>query len=345
MINGLTLIYDALMRNIPGGRTTPSRWTTFNGPCCVHRGQSRPDTKKRSGILYDSDGRTSVSCFNCGLRLGWSPGSPFTTKWENYFKWLGMPAEKLMRLNFTVAELRKEMLNNGMLLSTLGAAAPTVIPPFNTVDLPKGALPLSVWIDEGCTDPDFLQAVTYLAGRGDDIMFSNEYFWTPDTTDQMNERIIIPFYWEDEIVGYTGRLVTDGPGRRYMSSTQPHYIFNTEKIKPDWQYIFVNEGPFDGIAINGVSMLGDKVTAEQAMWLNHTGKTIIVVPDRTNQGGRLVDTALSEGWHVSFPRWDDGIKDAADAVLAYGKLYTTWSIIDARTKNRLEIGVKRQRLK
>lgn len=345
MIDGRTLIYDALMRNIPGGRLTPSRWTTYNGPCCIHRGQSRPDTKKRSGILFDGDGRTSVNCYNCGLKLGWSPGSSFSKKWETYFKWLGMPAEKLMRLSFTVSELRKDMLNNGTLDFSEQPSTASILPTFNPVALPQGAMPISVWVEEGCDDPNFLQAITYLAGRGDDIMFSGDFYWTPDTTDQMNERIIIPFIWGDEIVGYTGRLVTGGSGRRYMSSTQPHYIFNTEIMKPEWQYLFVTEGPFDGRAINGISMLGDKVTAEQAAWINRSGKTPIVVPDRTNQGGRLVDTARDEGWYVSFPSWDDGIKDAADAVRAYGKLYTVWSIIDARTKNRLEIGVKRQRLR
>lgn len=345
MIDGRTLIFNALMANIPGGKMTPSRWTTYNGPCCVNRGQMRPDTKKRSGILFDHDGRTSVSCFNCGLRLSWSPGSVFSSKWETYFRWLGMPAEKLMRLHFTVAELRKDMLNNGTLNLVSAAPVTNPMPTFNETTLPEGAMPLSMWFDEGCQDPDFLNAVTYLAGRGDDILLGNEYYWTPNKKDHWNERVIIPFYWEGELVGHTGRLVHQGPGRRYMSETQPHYIFNTEKVKEDWQYLFITEGPFDGIAINGVSMLGDKVTAEQAAWINRSGKTPIVVPDRTNQGGRLVDTALTEGWHVAFPSWDAGIKDAADAVLAYGKLYTIWSIIDARTKDRLSIGVMRQRLR
>ena len=345
MIDGRTLVYDALMRSIPPGSRTGSGWVKYNGPCCMHRGQGRPDTKKRSGILFDYDGRTSVSCFNCGLRLSWSPGSPFGSKWENYFKWLGMPAEKLMRLHFTVAELRKEMLANGQL--NLETALPSInpMPTFDERVLPKGAMPVSMWLEEGCEDPAFIEAVSYLAGRGDEILLGNEYYWTPETTSGWNNRIIIPFFWEGEIVGYTGRLVNGGEGRRYMSDTQPHYIFNTEKIKTDWQYLFITEGPFDAIAVNGAAMLGDKSTAEQIAWVNRSGKVPIVVPDRTNQGGKLVDTALTEGWHVSFPSWDDGIKDAADAVLAYGKLYAVWSIIDARTKNRLEIGVKRQRLK
>lgn len=343
-MDGTTLLYTALMQNISGGKTTPSRWTAFNGPCCIHNGQMRPDTKKRSGILFDMDGRTSVSCFNCGFRAGWSPGARFSPKWKQYFQWLGMPSEKLNRLEFDVSLLRKIMLESGG-QETGYTRAHMAKMEFEPRSLPLSAKPINFWLEENLEDQDFIEALAYLAGRGDEILLGNDYYWSPDRTDHLNHRVIIPFYWENEIVGWTGRIVNSASTRRYYTEVQPHYIFNTEAIKDDWEYLFVTEGPFDGIAINGVSMLGDKVTAEQALWLNQTGKTIIVVPDRTNQGGRLVDTALTEGWHVAFPSWDAGIKDAADAVRAYGKLYAIWSIIDARTKNRLEIGVKRQRLK
>jgi len=338
------LIYNALMSSIPGGKMTPSRWTTFNGPCCVHNGQARPDTKKRSGILFDSDGRTSVSCFNCGFRAGWSPGARFSSKWKRYFEWLGMPSEKIRRLDFDISLLRKNMLEGGGIeQSFVRQASASMV--FQSRNLPNLSKPISFWLEENCSDPNFLEVLNYLANRGEDILLSYDYYWTPDTSNNLNQRVIIPFYWENEIVGWTARLVTNEKARRYFSDVQPHYIFNTDSIKEEWEYIFINEGPFDGIADNGVSMLGDKVTAEQIQWLNQTGKTKIVVPDRTNRGGRLIDTALTEGWYVSFPNWDQGIKDAADAVKAYGKLYTIWSIIDARTKNRLEIEVKRQRLK
>jgi DNA primase len=183
-----------------------------------------------------------------------------------------------------------------------------------------------------------------LSSRGDDILLGGDFYWTPNKANSLNRRIIIPFYWENEVVGWTARVIDNSSPMRYFSEVQPRYLFNTDAIKNDWEYIFICEGPFDGIAINGIAMLGDKVMPDQARWLNQTGKKIIVVPDRVEQGGKLVDVALSEGWHVSFPRWDQGIKDAADAVKAYGKLYTVWSIIDAMTKNKLEIGVRRQRL-
>ena len=43
---------------------------------------------------------------------------------------------------------------------------------------------------------------------------------------------------------------------------------------------------------------------------------------------------------VSFPLWEDDVKDAADAIHKYGKLYTLNSIIDARISNNTKISVK-----
>ena len=39
-------------------------------------------------------------------------------------------------------------------------------------------------------------------------------------------------------------------------------------------------------------------------------------------------------------QWEDDIKDAADAIQRYGKLYTLKSIIDARISNNTKISVK-----
>jgi hypothetical protein len=338
-------VYQALMDYIPGGnKLTPSQWITFNGPCCIHRGQSRADTRKRSGLRHDADEMTSVNCLNCRFKAVYSPGSVFDKKWINYFRWLGMPSEKLTMLEFRVSELRRSMLINGELDESLMVHQMASVK-FESRSLPRGAMPITTWLEEEVEDENFYAALQYVMDRGDDVFESADYYWTPNTENDLNKRIIIPFYWEDEMVGWTARLVdNESKARRYHSNVQPHYIFNTEKIKSEWEFVFVTEGPFDGIAVNGVSMLGDKVTPEQAQWLNRTGKIIIVVPDQVQRGGRLVDAAVEHGWYVAFPSWEKGIKDAADAVKKYGKLYSVWSIIDTATRDKLEINVKRQRL-
>jgi hypothetical protein len=89
--------------------------------------------------------------------------------------------------------------------------------------------------------------------------------------------------------------------------------------------------------------LGAKISKQQIDWLNRSGKEIIVVPDRDLRSRTLVDAAMENGWAVSYPwgksfdKWDREIKDAADAVKKYGRLYTVRTIIENKTANKVKI--------
>ena len=69
-------------------------------------------------------------------------------------------------------------------------------------------------------------------------------------------------------------------------------------------------------------------------------REVIVLADRDDAGYRLVEQALEYGWSVAFPEWSDGIKDANDAVVHYGKLYTLYSIISSKESNNLKIQLR-----
>ena len=335
------LVYEALMNLMPGSRKrTASGWVNIDGVCCIHNGESR-DTRKRLGITMGLDNASVVvQCFNCKFRAGWKPGQNLSKRMTSFLQWMGMGDAELKKLSFKIwQEREREKMD------------PTYVPKeyakldFKPAELPKGAKHVLTLLEEGCEDPNFLKTMLYLSERGDDILTGYDFYWTPIKAEyHMNERIIVPFRWKGEIVGWTARAVFPTK-HRYTTSVQPNYLFNTEVADGDWEYLFLCEGPFDAIAINGVATLGDKITDDQIRWLNQCGKTIVVVPDRVDQGGTLVDVAIKEGWHVSFPRWDAGIKDGADACKTYGKLYTIWSIIDAKAVDKLEINVRRQRLR
>ena len=79
---------------------------------------------------------------------------------------------------------------------------------------------------------------------------------------------------------------------------------------------------------------------EQAHLIDKLGKRVIVCPDKDKAGVELIDQALELGWEVSFPDWHTSCKDAADAVLRYGRLATIKSIIDCATNNKIKIQVK-----
>jgi hypothetical protein len=55
----MNLIQSTILTSLPAGRKkTPSGWTSFNAPCCVHNGESQ-DKKKRGGIMTTADGTPS----------------------------------------------------------------------------------------------------------------------------------------------------------------------------------------------------------------------------------------------------------------------------------------------
>ena len=309
------------------------QWTSFNAVCCVHNGETA-DTRGRGGLLRTGQGGLIYSCFNCHYRTGWSPGAIPSKRFMNLLGWFGLSIEQTRNFYFQASKLR--VLDDHQREEIVRTTSFN----FNSAQLPNGARPFSYWL-ENQMSTDFLDVVDYMSNRGDTLLTAMDYYWTPEQENSLNKRVIVPFVWQQQVVGWTARAIF--PTKyRYYSQVPKNFMFNTQNIKPHHSHILVAEGPFDALAVGGIAMLGNHMSKEQIAWLNDQGKKIVIVPDREKQGGPLVDVALQENWYVAFPRWEQGIKDAADASKAYGKLFTVWSILDTATNKKLEIGVRRQ---
>ena len=101
--------------------------------------------------------------------------------------------------------------------------------------------------------------------------------------------------------------------------------------------VIVCEGPFDAMSIDGVAILGNAVSEQQADIIDGLGKEVIVVADTDAAGAKLIDAAINYGWSVSFPIWQETCKDINDAVMQYGKLFVVATIIDATVRNKFKI--------
>jgi hypothetical protein len=55
----------------------------------------------------------------------------------------------------------------------------------------------------------------------------------------------------------------------------------------------------------------------------------------------MIETAIEQGWTVSMPDWGDNIKDVADAVKKFGRIYTLFTILHYKETNE----IKKQLLK
>jgi len=320
----------------PDKKQTGSGWVSFNGSCCIHNGERRPDTRKRAGIRLTEDSSTVYHCFNCHYTASWRPGQLLSKRMKNLLGWMGMSVDDIRKLNFKVWQIR-ETANADE--SPKHERRWTL--KFGERSLPEGAQPFEHWLAQENPPQAFLDVVEYVADRGEDILMGCRYYWSPDPT--VRNRVIIPFYWQDQLVGWTARAVKHHRVR-YMSEVQPNFIFNNRVMTlPDRKFITLVEGPFDAIAIDGIATLGGTVTPQQAEWINNCGKQVIVVPDREHTGHGLADAAIQYGWHVSYSDWESDIKDVADAVKRYGRLYSLMSIMEARTSDRIRINMLKKR--
>jgi hypothetical protein len=206
---------------------------------------------------------------------------------------------------------------------------------FDEHELPEGEL-----VDQNNTEHKVY--VDYLHKRKID---TSEYPFliTPHEKGRMANRVIIPYTYKNKIVGHTSRFL-DNKIPKYINEQQQGYVFNIDIQKPEWQFCILTEGIFDALSIDGVAVMHDDISSDQALLLGTLNKQIIVVPDRDATGMKMCDRALELGYQVSLPNWDNDVKDVNDAVVKYGKLPTLLSIIQNATNSKIKIEMQRKKI-
>ncbi len=322
----MNIVYETLISHLPAKRkTTPSGWLSFNAPCCVHNGTGA-DTRQRGGIINNESDGTSYHCFNCGYKASWKPGRRVTYKMKRLMQWLNIPDDTITKVSLAVLETEN-----------IRSTEIVTLPKFTSKELPEGAKPLREWADYCAlestgVDENLMKVFGYLKQR--QLYFDDyDFHWTP--LNGYKDRLIVPFYNNKKIVGYTARKVKDG-NPKYISDQQPGYVFNIDAQK-DRVYTIVVEGPFDAIAVEGVALLGNEIKDQQSLMINSLNTKVIVVPDRDEAGQNILNQAIDLGWGVSMPPWDEDVKDVNEAVQRYGKLYTLHTIIGYAEFNELKI--------
>lgn len=331
----MTLVVDKFQALLPPRtKKSPSGWTSFNAPCCQHRGHG-PDTRKRAGIRFDGNGIV-YNCFNCKYTTGWQPGSPFGEKMKTLARWLGAGEDTIKELVFEAMKTEADDYQTTEYKPKIE---------FEDKSLPPHAMSLMEWsgIIEGEIEeqigPNFIEVLRYLMSRGYDNPFDYDFYWSPEPG--YIDRVIIPFRWQGRIVGNTARKITSGKPK-YLSDQHPHFVFNFDKQQDGQKYIIVCEGPFDALAIGGVALLTNDIAEQQSRIINSLGAEVIVVPDQDKAGLVLFDRASELDWSVAMPNWENDIKDISDAVQRYGKLFVLVDIIKTAQKGAIKINMAKK---
>lgn len=303
-------------------RRTPNGWVSFNAPCCHHRGHN-PDTRRRGGLKIE-DGAISYSCFNCKFKTGYRVGGVLGLKFRKLMGWVGISDVEISAAAIQALRSRQELNSNE-------AKEVTVIP----VGLPNDAVLLDPAIHSE-------HASYLLSERGLD---TNSYAYFISQERKLADRIIIPYIYQGNIVGYSARTIKkDIPHGypKYVRRIEMPFVFGQEMQLESYSWVPLVEGEFDAISIGGCAISGNEVSEEQADQLIALKKEILVVPDMDRSGSELIQAAIDYEWSVSFPEWPTAIKDVNEAVKHYGRLFVTRHILQTKVSGALNIRLRQK---
>jgi hypothetical protein len=324
-------IQSALLAALPPRqKATPSGWTSFNAVCCHNNGEKR-DTRKRGGVLTNPDGGFQYHCFNCNFKAGWTPGKLFSQNTRRLFQWMGMGEADIGKLNLIALKLKdNQPITKKELKFELEERG-----------LPEECRPIDTWIAEGAQDTELLNVIQYLVD--DRRVGWNWYNWHWSAAPGYRDRVVIPFYQNGKIVGYTARKITEGKPK-YLTDAQPGYVFNIDAQHDHKEYVILVEGQFDAIAIEGCAVMHNEPNETQCSRINALGREVIVVPDKDKPGAKMLKAAIDNKWSASLPPWEDNIKDVADAVKRYGRLYVLSTILHYKVQGEINLHLLKKKL-
>lgn len=304
-------------------KQTPSGWISFNCPLCGER-------RSRGGVKQNDQG-WSYHCFNCGDKASFVMGRPVSYRARMFLQKIGVPDREIEHLNF---ESLRHRSVHGILddrARVFNALANIEFEEFD--DFPPSSEVIT---------PELPKYWQYLRDRGVPEDFPAMTTIRTDGVHWVREHVTIPFTYDGRVVGWTARML-DGRAPKYISHSQPGYVFGIDQQRVNWQYVLVMEGIFDALSTGGVAVMHNTVSDTQARLIRGLNREVVVVPDQDRAGVDLIDRAVELGWSVSIPHWSD-CKDVNDAVKKYGRLATLLTIMQARETSRVKIELRKKQL-
>lgn len=316
-----------ILNYLPGKRKqTPSGWISFCAPCCN-------DTRTRGGLKQSEQG-WSFHCFNCQFTASFILGRTVSFKARKLLMLLHVSEVEIDYLNL---ESMRHRSIHGLLDDRQRTFNQLAAITFEERDLPPFAELLVV--DESQQD----SRRDYVRNR----RVPDDYpVMVQDQTDAIHwtrPHVVIPFTHEDRVVGYTCRFL-DNKQPKFISDSQPGYVFGTDLQHANWQHVLIMEGIFDALSIGGLAVMHNAINDAQARLIRSLGREITVVPDQDAAGMELIDRAVELGWAVSIPDWPAGCKDVNDAVIKLGKLGALLTIMAARETSKIKIELRKRLL-
>jgi hypothetical protein len=273
------------------------------------------DYKPRGAFLFTEDS-VVYKCFNCNAKT-------------TYFDDSGIITDDMMLTlqsfnipESSINELILESLSKNKKHKKKNTVQTSIIKP---IDMPAHFYKL----EKENTDIWSSVANEYLSiERG---LTLDDYTFYLSTDKHWSGRLIIPYYFQGNLIYYQGRDLTDSKPTKYKNASIKDttlLLFGYDKVAiHDTTPLFIVEGFFDALQIGGIAILGNELTKEKIAYINRSNRTKVYVPDTLGNGRNPAIEAVRAGWSISIPD-TPGCKDIGEAILKYGKLFVIRSLMD-----------------
>tara|TARA_B100000965_G_scaffold320268_1_gene281288 strand:- start:869 stop:1837 length:969 start_codon:yes stop_codon:yes gene_type:complete len=287
----------------------------FRCPIC---GDSKKNKSKTRGYLYAMKADVNFKCHNCGASMTFS----------NFLKQLDPALHK----QYIFERFKTNSSGRGTVIEE--PIFKFEAPKFRTkLKLPKAS--------------DHPRPAGYLAARkldAEDFYYAEEFKKfvnslkpTFDSTEYDEERIVIPLYYEKNLIGLQGRAINPNPVKylTVMFDDDAPKIYGLDNVRRDAP-VYVTEGPFDSAFVrNAIAMCG--ADADVRRWGISNPVWIYDNEPRnreiTNRLSKTIDTGDSV---VIWPESIDD-KDINDMVMSG---LDVQSVIESNTYSGLEAKLK-----
>jgi len=290
------------------------------------------DHTDRGGFKFQG-GEVGYNCFNCGTAGRYVENSgELSRKFRKVLNSFGISNEDLDQ------EIGKAFFKNNAESDTISLADVTPTKEKkNYLFTPEVALPKSCFQlgDERGVEVQE-RIIDYLMSRKIDP-FDYPFYFSLDP--KYLNYVIIPFYRNGKIIYWQGRNYTNGASKkdRWDNCTEPkeNILFNFDELfRGGTSPLFVTEGIFDALPLNGVALIGSKINEAKIELLKKSRRELIFVIDKDKNGRMVAEKALEHGWKITFaPQFTE---DVNKSIITYGKCWTIFQLFNQIPKNEFE---------
>lgn len=308
---------------------------SWNAVYCAVCGDGSRTKGPRGGWKFEGE-NAAYNCFNCGIKGAFSPEEeiPMSTHMKEIFTAFGIPKREYAKILFRVRDADKSFTP----LKKKEEVDPFSILKEKSFELPDYLIPLNEC--EG--DPRYEKSLELLEKKCIDHRLHTFYLSTGKTesTNPQNKinakitlnRLIIPITMGDRVLLLQARVLSGKHKNKYINiGTISNCLYGIDSLREDHKYIFVTEGYWDAVHVNGVATITNQLTKPQVQMLESIDKPKVVVPDRNGDYNVLAEKAVEQGWGIAAPRELKNYKDVTQAVRKYGRLYVIHALMNSVT--------------